>query len=119
MLQYLFVFRLSYSGKAVRRVSASCGQEAFFEGHVHAFSVLGGVPTGKVRYDNLSSAVAQVIGFSRARVENERWVAFRSHYGLEAYYCRPGESGAHEKGDVEGEVGQFRRNRLVPVPSLN
>ncbi|MFJ2774803.1 hypothetical protein [Streptomyces sp. NPDC087300] len=41
---YLFSLRLSYSGKAVHRVSASCGQEAFFEGHVHAFSVLGGVP---------------------------------------------------------------------------
>ncbi|MFI1035216.1 hypothetical protein [Streptomyces sp. NPDC020951] len=38
----LFSFRLSYSGKAVHRVSASGGQEAFFEGHVHALSVLGG-----------------------------------------------------------------------------
>ena len=75
---YLFSFRLSFSGKAVHRVSASAGQEAFFEGHVHAFSVLGGVPTGKVRYDNLKAAVARVLGFSRARVENERWIAFRS-----------------------------------------
>jgi hypothetical protein len=57
-------------------------QEAFFEGHMHTFSVLGGVPTGKVRYDNLSSAVARVLGFTRARVENERWVAFRSHSPL-------------------------------------
>src|SRR5690606_22244892 len=40
----LFSLRLSYSGKAVHRVFASGGQEAFFEGHVHAFSVLGGVP---------------------------------------------------------------------------
>jgi transposase len=48
---FLFTFRLSYSGKGVHRVFASCGQEAFFEGHVHAFSVLGGVPTGRVRYD--------------------------------------------------------------------
>ena len=47
----LFSLRLSYSGKAVHRVSASAGQEAFFEGHVHAFNVLGGVPTGKIRYD--------------------------------------------------------------------
>ncbi len=31
----LFSLRLSYSGKAVHRVSASAGQEAFFEGHVH------------------------------------------------------------------------------------
>lgn len=70
---HLFVFRMSYSGKAVHRVTASCGQEAVLEGHVHAFNVLGGVPTGKVRYDNLSSAVARVIGLTRARVENERW----------------------------------------------
>ncbi|CAM5635551.1 hypothetical protein SAURM35S_03923 [Streptomyces aurantiogriseus] len=27
---YLFSLRLSYSGKAVHRVFASCGQEAFF-----------------------------------------------------------------------------------------
>ncbi|MFE9469427.1 hypothetical protein ACFYNW_38650 [Streptomyces virginiae] len=40
---YLFAFRLSYSGKAVHRIFASAGQEAFFEGHVHALNVLGGV----------------------------------------------------------------------------
>jgi hypothetical protein len=73
---YLYVFRMSYSGKAVHRVTASCGQEAFFEGHAHALSVLGGVPSGKVRYDNPKAAVAQVVGFARARVENPRWVAF-------------------------------------------
>ncbi|ATL88736.1 IstA2 [Streptomyces malaysiensis subsp. malaysiensis] len=50
---YLFSMRLSYSGKAVHRVFASCGQEAFFEGHVHAFRVLGGTPRGRIRYDNL------------------------------------------------------------------
>lgn len=38
----LFSLRLSYSGKAVHRVFASAGQEAFFEGHVHAFQTLGG-----------------------------------------------------------------------------
>ncbi len=47
-----------------RRISTSGGQEAFFEGHVHAFRMLGGVPFGKVRYDNLNAAVAQVIGFA-------------------------------------------------------
>lgn len=113
---HLFTFRMSFSGKSVHRVSASGGQEAFFEGHVHALDVLGGVPTGKVRYDNLTSAVRQVLGFKRARVENERWVAFRSHYGIDAFYCAPGLEGAHEKGGVEGEIGRFRRNHLVPVP---
>jgi len=113
---FLFSMRLSYSGKAVHRIFASCGQEAFFEGHVHALSVLGGVPCGKVRYDNLRAAVARVLGLSRARVENERWTAFRSHYGIESMYCRPGLEGAHEKGGVEGQIGWFRRNHLVPVP---
>jgi hypothetical protein len=41
--------------------------------------VLGGVPTGKIRYDNLKAAVASVIGFSRQRVEADRWTAVRSH----------------------------------------
>ncbi len=117
-LCYMFVFRLSFSGKAVHRVSASEGQEAFFEGHVHAFSVLGGVPAGKVRYDNLTSAVSRVLGFTRARVETDRWTAFRSWAGLDAFYCQPGLQGAHEKGGVEGEVGRFRRNHLVPVSQV-
>ena len=116
---HLFAFRLSYSGKAVHRASATGGQEAFFEGHVHAFTRLGGVPAGKVRYDNLKAAVAQVIGFSRQRVETDRWIAFRSHFDLDAFYCQPGLTGAHEKGGVEGEIGRFRRNHLVPVPEVD
>ncbi|MBF6185065.1 IS21 family transposase [Nocardia farcinica] len=116
---YLFCFRMSFSGKAVHRASLSAGQEAFFEGHLHAVRVLGGVPSGKVRYDNLRSAVAQVLGFTRARVEAERWTVFRSHLGLEPFYCKPGIEGAHEKGGVEGQVGWFRRNHLVPVPEVN
>ena len=115
---YLFVLRMSYSGKAVHRVFATCGQEAFLEGHVHAFAVLGGVPAGQVRYDNLTAAVWRVLLRGRARAENPRWTAFRSHYRLEAFYCLPGIEGAHEKGGVEGEVGYFRRNYLVPVPEV-
>ena len=42
----------------------------------------------------------------------------RSHYLFTAEYCQPGLRGAHEKGGVEGEVGYFRRNHLVPVPKV-
>lgn len=77
------------------------------------------MPVGKVRYDNLKAAVAQVLGFSRLRVETDRWTAFRSHYGIEAFYCQPGLTGAHEKGGVEGQIGWFRRNHLVPVPEVD
>ncbi|MFM9455873.1 IS21 family transposase [Streptomyces europaeiscabiei] len=114
----LFSLRLSYSGNAVHRVFATSGQEAFLEGHVHALSVLGGVPRGKVRYDNLKAAVAKVIGFARERKESARWLAFREHYGVDSFYCRPGLVGAHEKGGVEGDIGRFRRNHFVPVPEV-
>jgi transposase len=116
---YLFASRMSYSGKAVHLVSATCGQEAFLEGHVHAFSVLGGVPAGQIRYDNLTPAVTRVLRKGRARIENPRWTAFRSHYRFAAFYCEPGIEGAHEKGGVEGQVGYFRRNYLVPVPEVD
>lgn len=114
---HLFTLRLSYSGKAVHRVFASEAQEAFLEGHVEAFRVLGGVPTRHIRYDNLKPAVNQVCT-GRSRVESERWVAFRSHYGFDAFYCIPGQEGAHEKGGVEQEGGRFRRTHLVPVPDV-
>ena len=94
--------RLSFSGRAAHRAFATQGQEAFLEGHVYGFARLGGVPVDKIRYDNLNSAVKQVL-FGRSRQENERWIAFRSHYGFEAWYCQPGHDGSHEKGGVEGE----------------
>lgn len=114
---YMFAFRLSNSGKSVHRVYPTCGQEAFLEGHIEAFNAIGGVPRKHIRYDNLTSAVTKVIyGAGRQRIENERWVLFKSHFGLDAFYCEPGLPGAHEKGGVEGEVGRFRRNFLTPVP---
>ena len=116
---YLFAFRLAYSGKAVHRISRSCGQQAFFEGHVHALHTLGGVPAGQVRYDNLTPAVKKVIFRSRSREENPRWTNFQEYYGFTPFYCEPGLRGAHEKGGVEGQVGYFRRNYLTPVPQVD
>jgi transposase len=115
---FLFTLRMSHSGKAVHRVFASQGQEAFLEGHVAAFETLGGVPFDKIRYDNLRSAVHRVL-FGRTRNESSRWLVFRAHYGFEAFYCLPGKEGAHEKGGVEGDGGRFRRTHLVPVPAVD
>ncbi|MFJ8637486.1 IS21 family transposase [Streptomyces sp. NPDC093568] len=115
---FLFAFRLAYSGRAVHRISRSCGQQAFFEGHVHALSVLGGVPAGQVRYDNLTPAVRKVVFRSRLREENPKWTALHTFYGFTPFYCEPGLRGAHEKGGVEGQVGYFRRNYLTPVPRV-
>jgi transposase len=112
---WMFVLRLSHSGKAVHIAYANQAQESFLDGHVRAFAALGGVPTGMIRYDNLRPAVIRVL-LGRDRWENERFVGLRSHYGYDSFYCLPGIGGAHEKGGVEGEIGRFRRRHLTPVP---
>jgi transposase len=114
---WMFVMRLSASGKAVHCVYATQSQEAFFDGHVEAFTVFGGCPR-RIRYDNLKPAVSRVLK-GRNRLENERFVALRSHYGFDSFFCVPGKDGAHEKGGVEGEVGRFRRWHLVPLPAAD
>jgi transposase len=111
---WLFVLRLSASGKAVHVAFASQAAEAFLEGHVLAFRALGGVPR-RIRYDNLRAAVDRILQ-GRDRVENQRFIALRSHYGFDSFFCQPGKRGAHEKGGVEGEIGRFRRRHLVPIP---
>lgn len=112
---WMFVMRLSYSGKAFHVTFATQAQEAFLEGHVLAFEYFGGVPA-RIRYDNLKPAVIRVLK-GRDRSESERFTALRSHYGFDSFFCRPGIEGAHEKGGVEGEIGRFRRRHLVPVPT--
>mgnify|MGYP003389885740 FL=1 len=114
---HMFVLRLSYSGKAVHVAYANCAQESFLDGHVRAFAALCGVPTGMIRYDNLTAAVIRVM-LGRQRWENPRFVALRSHYGFDSFFCQPGIDGAHEKGGVEGEIGRFRRRHLTPMPVL-
>ena len=113
---WMFVMRLSHSGKAFHVAFGTQAQEAFLEGHVLAFEHFGGVP-GRVRYDNLKPAVVRVLR-GRDRTESERFTALRSHYGFDSFFCRPGIEGAHEKGGVEGEIGRFRRRHLVPVPKV-
>jgi transposase len=114
---HLLHLRLSASARSVTLAFLADDQAALLEGHVAAFERLGGVP-GRIRYDNLTAAVTRVLQ-GRDRLEADRFVALRSHYGFESFFCEPGERGAHEKGGVEGEVGRFRRRHLVPVPRVD
>ena len=81
---WLFVMRLSCSGRGFAVAFAHQAQEAFFEGHVLAFAEFGGVPAGRIRYDNLKPAVTRIL-LGRDRVENERFIALRSHYGFDSF----------------------------------
>jgi transposase len=113
---WMFVMRLSHSGRAFHMAFGNQAQESFLEGHVRGFEHFGAVP-GRIRYDNLKPAVVRVLR-GRDRAESERFIALRSQYGFDSFFCRPGVAGAHEKGGVEGEIGRFRRRHLVPVPAV-
>jgi hypothetical protein len=59
--------------------------------------------------------VKKILG-GHQREETERLIAFRSHWSFQTEFCNPARG--NEKGGVEGEVGYFRRNHLVPVPRV-
>jgi transposase len=107
-----FAMRSMASGDAYHRAYTHATQQALLEAHEHAFAYFGGV-FRTLRYDNLGSAVKKILrGYQR--VETERMIAFRSHWGYQSAYCNPAKG--NEKGGVEGELGWFRRNCLTPVP---
>jgi transposase len=108
----LFVMRLCYSRRTFVMAFPNQKQEAFFSGHVEAFHFFAGVPH-TLTYDNLKTAVRRILT-GRNRQEQERFVAFRSHYLFDSRFCTPGQG--HEKGGVESGVGYVRRNYLVPLP---
>jgi transposase len=107
-----FAMRSMASGDAFHRAYTNATQQAFLEAHEHAFAYFQGV-FATLRYDNLSTAVKKILR-GRQRIETERVIAFRSHWGFRSEYCNP--ASGHEKGGVEGELGWYRRNLLVPVP---
>jgi hypothetical protein len=111
---WMFVMRLSCPGRAFHVAFATQAQEAFLEGHVLALEYFGAVP-GRVRYDNLKPAVVRVLR-GRDRAESERFIALRSHYGFDSFFCTPGKEGAYEKGGVEGEIGRFAAATWCPSP---
>jgi transposase len=110
----IFCLRSMAGGGAFHRAYPRATQQAFLEAHELAFAYFGGV-FKILRYDNLKSAVQKILR-GHQREETARFIAFRSHWGYESEFCNPARG--NEKGGVEGEGGQFRRNRLVPVPKV-
>jgi len=110
----LFLMRLCYSRRLFVRAYPVQKQEAFFDGHVHAFHFFQGVPQ-RIAYDNLKVAVQRILE-GRSRQEQEAFIIFRSHYLFESRFCTPGQG--NEKGRVEKGVGFSRRNYLVPIPRV-
>ena len=110
---HYFVLDLPHSDGCFVKAYPAETTEAFCDGHVAAFTFLGGVPQS-ILYDNTRLAVAKILGDGRrkrTRVFNE----LVSHYLFEDRFGRPGKG--NDKGKVEGLVGYARRNFLVPIPT--
>jgi len=112
---YYFCMRSRFSGKPFVRAYSCEKQQAFFDGHLHAFEFFGGVFPVLV-YDNLKSAVQKILS-GRGRIEQESFQRFRAYYTFAARFCNAGCG--NEKGGTEGLVGYARRNFLVPVPVVD
>lgn len=110
-----FAMRSMGSGGAFHRAYTNATQQAFLEAHEHGFRYFEGV-FHTLRYDNLTTAVKKILR-GRQRIETERVIAFRSHWGFRSEYCTPARG--NEKGGVEGELGWYRRNFLVPIPEAS
>jgi transposase len=107
-----FAMRSMASGDAFHWAYLHATQQALLEAHELAFAYFGGV-FRTLRYDNMGSLVKKILR-GRQRIETDRVIAFRSHWGYSSEYCNPAKG--NEKGGVEGELGWFRRNCLTPVP---
>jgi len=57
---WLFVMRMSYSGRAFHVAFVTQAQEAFLEGHVAAFAYFGAVPA-RIRYENVPRNIFVVL----------------------------------------------------------
>ena len=112
---HFFVLDLPHSDAMFVRAYPAETTEAFCDGHVSAFSFLGGVPQSIV-YDNTRLAVARILGDGR-RQRTRVFTELQSHYLFEDRFGRPGKG--NDKGKVEGMVGYTRRNFLVPIPSFD
>jgi transposase len=112
---YFFAMRSMASGDAFHCAYTHATQQSLLEAHEKAFAYFGGV-FRTVRYDNMTSLVKKILrGYQR--IETDRIIAFKSHWGFQSQYCNP--ASGNEKGGVEGELGWFRRNFLVPVPEAS
>ena len=111
---HCFVLDLPHSDGCFVKAYPAETTEAFLDGHVSAFSFLGGIPQS-ILYDNTKLAVAKILGDGK-RQRTRAFTELQSHYLFEDRFGRPGKG--NDKGKVEGLVGYTRRNFLVPIPSF-
>jgi Mu transposase-like protein len=111
---HFFCLDLPHSDAAFVKAYPAERTEAFLDGHIAAFSFLGGVPLS-ILYDNTKLAVTRILGNGN-RERTRSFAELQSHYLFRDRFGRPGKG--NDKGKVEGLVGYARRNFLVPLPEV-
>jgi len=111
---HFFCLDLPHSDACFVKAYPAERTEAFLDGHIAAFSFLGGVPLS-ILYDNTKLAVARILGDGN-RQRTRSFAELQSHYLFRDRFGRPGKG--NDKGKVEGLVGYARRNFLVPLPEV-
>jgi transposase len=111
---YALVVSFPHSNSGWMQVFPSENQECLLTGLQRIFRHIGGVPI-RMRMDNMSTAVAQVLKGSE-RIITDGFHRFMLHYRFRSDFCTPNKG--NEKGNVENKVGYTRRNMLVPVPTI-
>lgn len=112
---YALTISFPQSNKGYTQAFPSQNQECLLAGMQRIFERIGGVPL-KLRFDNMSTAVAQVLK-GNDRILTDGFTRFMLHYRFQADFCNPGSG--NEKGNVENKVGYSRRNAFVPVPTIS
>ena len=93
---HYFVLDLPHSDGCFMKAYPAETTEALCDGHVSAFSFLGGMPQS-VLYDNTKLVVARILGDGR-RKRTRAFTELQSHYLFEDRFGRPG------KGSDKGKV---------------
>lgn len=108
----VFCIRSMASGAALHCAYFQATQQALLEAHELAFAWFGGV-FARILYYNPRASVKNMCGVRQK--QTERFIAFRSHYGFEVYFCDPVEG--YDQATVES-AGYFRRNDAAAVPCV-
>lgn len=110
---WLFLMRLSHSGRGFVHAFSHQAQEAFFTGHRLAFEHFGGVPRRALAV--LEQAVVRIL-VGRDRVESERLMRRGLVTGPARSSVSLGSRARTRKAAWRARSAALRRAYLVPVP---
>lgn len=105
--------KLCHSRHALTVVYPNEQLEMVMAAHAEAFKFFGGCCKHGI-YDNMKTAVTKIL-VGKDRIFNEQFAQMASHYLFEPIACTP--ASGWEKGQVEKQVGDTRRNFFTPILS--